>query len=139
MAIPKAQRQALEAAAREAAKTSYAPYSRFAVGAAVLAADGRIYRGSNVENASYSLSCCAERVAIFQAVAAGNRTLLALALFTPTTAPVTPCGACLQVLTEFAEQAPILCSCSSDLRLETSLAELLPAAFGPAHLEPHHD
>ena len=139
MAIPKRQREALEAAAREAAKTSYAPYSRFAVGAAVLAGNGRIYRGSNVENASYGLSCCAERVAIFQAVAAGNRTLLALALFTPTTAPVAPCGACRQVLAEFAEQMPIFCSCRSDLRLETSLAELLPAAFGPAQLEPGHD
>lgn len=141
MSISPADLQTLEQAARRAVAASYCPYSRFPVGAAVLATDGSIYTGANIENASMGLSCCAERVAIFRAVAAGNRRLLALAVFTPTPEPTTPCGACRQVLAEFAEQVPVLCFCSGDGRLETSLAELLPDAFGPAGLnrESSHD
>ncbi len=141
MSIAVKQRQALEQAARQAANASYSPYSRFPVGAAVLAADDLIYTGANIENASFGLSCCAERVAIYRAVAAGNRRLQALAIFTPTPQPTAPCGACRQVLAEFAEEASVLCICRGEGRLESSVAELLPDAFGPAGLvrESGHD
>ena len=142
MSIPPEQLQALEQAARRAAADSYSPYSRFPVGAAVLAADGSIAVGTNIENASFGLSCCAERVAIFQAVATGRRQLLALAIFTPTPEPTAPCGACRQVLAEFAFQGPVIAICASNLRLEVRGADLLPTAFGPADLvgrEPRHD
>lgn len=119
--------------AREAAAHAYAPYSRFAVGAAVLADTGEMYRGANVENASYGLSICAERNAVFQAVAHGARRVEALAVYTPTTAATTPCGACRQVLLEFGADALVICSTDRDER-RFKLGDLLPAAFGPASL-----
>lgn len=119
--------------AREAAAHAYAPYSRFAVGAAVLADTGEMYRGANVENASYGLSICAERNAVFQAVAHGARRVEALAVYTPTTAATTPCGACRQVLLEFGADALVICSTDRDER-RFKLSDLLPAAFGPASL-----
>src|SRR5687768_1113767 len=88
----------LERTARAAVKHAYAPYSKFRVGAAVLAGSGKIYAGANVENASYGLCNCAERTAIFSAVAAGEETVLAVAVYTPTSAATTPCGACRQVI-----------------------------------------
>jgi cytidine deaminase len=124
----------LERLARRAAKTSYSPYSKFAVGAAVLAGSGKIYTGCNVENASYGLCNCAERTAIFSAVAAGERTLKCVVVYTPTTSATPPCGACRQVINEFGPQARIVSICDSDERIETSLDALLPAAFGPGNL-----
>jgi len=125
----------LKRRAREAAAHAYAPYSGFAVGAAVLTDGGEIHSSANVENASFGLSNCAERNAIFQAVAHGARKLEALAVYTPTAAATMPCGACRQVLAEFGADAIIICCTDDDSREQRfGLAELLPAAFGPASL-----
>jgi cytidine deaminase len=124
----------LEKAARSAAASAYAPYSRFPVGAAVLAGSGRIYPGCNVENASFGLSNCAERTAVFRAVAAGEKSIRAVAVYTPTKLPTTPCGACRQVINEFGPDALVVCVCDAEARIETKLASLLPGAFGPANL-----
>lgn len=132
--LPSSQRRRLLTAARAAAKAAYAPYSRFRVGAAVLAGSGEIYAGANVENASYGLSNCAERTAVFSAVAAGERKIVAVAVYTPTRQPTTPCGACRQVINEFGPHATIVCACRSRERIETTLDRLLPAAFGPKNL-----
>jgi cytidine deaminase len=116
--------------ARDTAKRAHAPYSGFTVGAAVLGASGRIHVGTNVENASYGLSMCAERAAIFRAVTEGERTIQAVCLYTPTLAPSTPCGACRQVIQEFGSDAIILC-CTDDDSVERryALNELLPDPF----------
>ena len=95
--------------AKSARDAAYAPYSNFKVGAAVLAGDGRIFTGCNIENASFGASMCAERVAIFAAVAAGQRQIQALAVIADTPQPVIPCGLCLQVLAEFSRQCPDHC------------------------------
>jgi cytidine deaminase len=124
----------LERLARRAAKTSYSPYSKFAVGAAVLAGSGKIYTGCNVENASYGLCNCAERTAIFSAAAAGERKIKCVVVYTPTTSATPPCGACRQVINEFGPQARVVSICDSDDRIETTLDALLPAAFGPGNL-----
>lgn len=124
----------LEKSARVAARASYSPYSKFAVGAAVLAGSGKIYAGCNVENASYGLCNCAERTAIFSAVAAGEKKIRAVAVFTPTPEPTMPCGACRQVINEFGPSATITSVCASPRRIETKLDALLPAAFGPKDL-----
>jgi cytidine deaminase len=135
VAISEAVLDALKRRAREAATHAYAPYSGFAVGAAVLTDGGEIHSSTNVENASFGLSNCAERNAIFQAVAHGARKLEALAVYTPTTAATMPCGACRQVLAEFGADAIIICCTDDDARERRfGLAELLPAAFGPASL-----
>jgi cytidine deaminase len=126
----------LEKAARAAAKSAYAPYSKYRVGAAVLGASGRIFAGGNVENASYGLSNCAERTAIFTAVAAGERELRAVVVYTPTAKPTAPCGACRQVIGEFGPQARVVSVCDAAGRLDALLSELLPHAFGPADLRP---
>ncbi len=119
--------------ARAALRVAYAPYSRFRVGAAVLSVDGAVATGCNVENASYGLTVCAERVAVFSAVARGMRGLVALALVTEGPEPVPPCGACRQVLAELAPHATVLSAAGKDLRM-WSLDELLPDAFGAAQL-----
>ena len=119
----------LTAAARSASAHAYARYSGYPVGAAVLAADGRMFAGCNVENASYGLTVCAERTAIFNAVSAGAREIVALALYTPTATPATPCGACRQVLLEFARAAPVLCVCDGPEKELTTTTELLPKGF----------
>jgi cytidine deaminase len=121
---------ALSAAAREASAFAYCPYSKFRVGAAVLTGDGEIIGACNVENASYGLSICAERVAIFQAVATGHPEIRALVLYTPTAKPVTPCGACRQVLAEFGGEAAVVCICDGDESIATNLKELLAMPFG---------
>ncbi|MFM9091968.1 MAG: cytidine deaminase [Verrucomicrobiota bacterium] len=128
------QRRRLVAAARRAAAAAYAPYSHFPVGAAVLMTDGRVFTGCNVENASFGLTNCAERTAVFSAVAAGSRRLRAVAVFTPTPPPTLPCGACRQVLHEFGPGTTVLSVCAGEGRVETTLAALLPHAFGPADL-----
>ena len=113
-------------AAWQAREVAYAPYSNFAVGAALLATDGRIFLGCNVENISYGLTNCAERVAIGAAVAAGVREFLAVAVVADTGVPISPCGACRQVLAEFGVPRVMLANRSE--RLEFTLAELLPRA-----------
>ena len=118
----------------EAARRAYAPYSRFAVGAAVLSADGRIHTGANVESASFGLSICAERNAIFRAVADGARAIDAIVVYTPTADATPPCGACRQVLAEFGADALIVCCSDAAADRHYRLADLLPQAFGPRHL-----
>ena len=120
---------ALAAAAKGASERAYCPYSRFPVGAAVRARDGALFAGCNVENASFGLTVCAERNAIFSAVGAGVRDLAALVVYTPTPSPVTPCGACRQVLSEFAPDAEVICVCAGAERLMYKGSDLLPNAF----------
>lgn len=125
----------LEKAARQAAKASYSPYSKFRVGAAILTGSGKVYTGTNVENASYGLCNCAERTAIFTAVAAGERTVRAVAVYTPTREATSPCGACRQVINEFGPEALVISVCDGKDRIETTLDRLLPDAFGPKNLQ----
>jgi cytidine deaminase len=125
---------ALARAARLARRRAYAPYSRFRVGAAVRAG-GRIHAGANLENASYGLTVCAERNAVAAAVAAGARRLEALAVASATRPPTPPCGACLQVLSEFAGPSlPVLLVGAGGTALETTLGALLPRGFGKGYL-----
>jgi cytidine deaminase len=127
----------LVAAARRAASRAYCPYSHFPVGAAVLTGRAEIFSGCNVENASYGLTICAERNAIFQAVAAGQGPLViqAIVVFTPTVQPTAPCGACRQVINEFGPDAEVISVCDGPAQLRNPLGELLPQAFGPGNLE----
>jgi len=120
---------ALKQSARLAADAAYAPYSHFHVGAALLTEDGRIFSGCNVENASFGLTICAERNALFAAVAAGARRFVALVVVTGNAQPVTPCGACRQVLHEFAPSFAVRCYGQAGDELITSCDELLPRAF----------
>lgn len=121
-------------AARTAAARAYAPYSRFHVGAAVLTGRGQVFTGANVENASYGLCNCAERTALFAAVAAGERDVRCVVVYTPTATATAPCGACRQVLHEFGPRARVLCVCDTADRIDTTVEQLLPRAFGPADL-----
>jgi len=105
---------------------AYAPYSNFAVGAAILAKDGRVFAGCNVENLSYGLTNCAERVAIGAAVAAGAREFLAMVVVADTAVPISPCGACRQVMVEFG--VPWVMAANRVERLKFTLDELLPRA-----------
>ncbi|MEE4271001.1 MAG: cytidine deaminase [Thermoanaerobaculales bacterium] len=123
----------LIAAATEVRKRAHAPYSGYRVGAAVLAADGRVFTGCNVENASYGLSVCAERNAVGAAVAAGCETLAGIAVVTGSTPPASPCGACRQVLAEFGDFPVILAGLDGD-RQRTTVRRLLPDAFLPSVL-----
>jgi cytidine deaminase len=125
----------LERAARTAAARAYAPYSQFAVGAAILAGSGKIFDGVNVENASYGLCNCAERTAVFSAIAAGERVLRCVVVYTPTRQPTSPCGACRQVINEFGPKIPVIAICDTEERLETTADALLPGAFGPHNLQ----
>lgn len=118
----------LVAAARSVRRRAYAPYSGFHVGAAVLA-DGRIYRGANVENASYPLSVCAERNAVAAAVAAGRRRIEAVAVVAGDEEPTPPCGGCRQVLHEFGPGMLVVSETTAGRRARWRLDELLPAAF----------
>lgn len=120
--------QELYKAAVEARENSYSPYSHFAVGAAVRTADGKIYKGCNIENGSYGLTVCAERNAIFAAVGAGERNLAELCVVADTSGPVSPCGACRQVMSEFKINRIILTNLKGDVK-EMSLEEILPYGF----------
>jgi cytidine deaminase len=116
-------------AAREAQKRAYAPYSRFAVGAALLTASGKVFIGCNVENASYGLALCAERVAIGSAVAAGERDFVAMAVVAPSPGPVSPCGMCRQTMVEFNPKLRLILANLQGEVLETTAGALLPGAF----------
>jgi cytidine deaminase len=128
--LSKTDRERLVEAAASVRRRAHAPYSNFAVGAAVLDGDGGIHCGCNVENASYGLSVCAERNAVAAAVAAGAAKLVAVAVVTATSPPASPCGACRQVLAEFADMTVILSNPEGEYSV-TSVAELLPRAFDP--------
>lgn len=122
--------RSLTQAARAARRNAYAPYSGFRVGAAVLAG-GRVYAGANVENASYGLTLCAERSAVAAAAGAGARRIDAVAVASGTAEPTPPCGMCLQTLAEFAGPSlPVALLGARGARVETTLGELLPRAFG---------
>ena len=133
MAITNQQRDDLARQAAEARANAYAPYSEYAVGAALLTETGRVFTGVNVENAAYPASMCAERSAVFSAVAAGERQFAAIAVATDNAG--TPCGSCRQVLGEFNLGMTVyLVDAAGEIQLETSVAQLLPHAFGPGDL-----
>ncbi len=119
--------------AKRVSQRAYAPYSHFQVGAVVVAR-GKTYSACNVENASYGLSCCAERNAIFKMVADGETQLECVVIYTPTSHPTAPCGACRQVLSEFGPTARVVSTCQNDQRLETTIDQLLPDSFGARNL-----
>lgn len=121
-------------AAETAAHRAYAPYSRFSVGAALLGKDGKIYSGCNVENASYGLTICAERVAIGTAIAHGCREFSQIVIYTDTPSPTPPCGACRQVLNEFSPNLEVVLVNPQGIVGRLTLGELLPLAFGPGNL-----
>lgn len=115
-------------------RQAYVPYSHFAVGAAVEATSGRIFTGCNVENASYGLTVCAERIAIFNAVAAGEVQLVRLAVVADSLGPVAPCGACRQVMAEFGIREVFMYSTAGGCK-KVDMFELLPYAFGPQQMK----
>jgi cytidine deaminase len=126
----KVSKQRLIAAAMKARSRAMAPYSGFQVGAALLTASGRVYLGANVESASFGLTCCAERVALFKALSEGEREFDAIAIVAPMTG-VTPCGACRQLLAEYAARAVVFTADSRrpNVVCQFEMKELLPAAF----------
>jgi len=115
--------------ARRAQKNAYAPYSGFRVGAALLAVDGRVFTGVNVENASIGLSVCAERNAIAKAVSEGVRQFARLAIVSDSPEPTMPCGVCRQVIWEFSHEIPIVVESTSGTRVVVSARELFPYPF----------
>ena len=124
--------------ARKASQKAYAPYSNIRVGAAALSTSGKIFTGCNVENASLGLTCCAERVAVQNAVAAGERELVALAVYSPDIKRITPCGACRQVMAEFADPRGLLIIIDGEKGAEpVSLGSLLPAEFRGSRCQRH--
>ena len=126
--------EALVEAAQQARENAHAPYSNFRVGAALHATSGRMFGGCNVENATYGLTVCAERVAIFSAVAAGARRITAVAVTAGGADLLSPCGACRQVLAEFAApEAPVYCDARGQSHCWT-LSELLPNGFAASRL-----
>ena len=129
--------EALLEAARAARGYAHAPYSKFAVGAALMDERGRIHAGCNIENAAYPQGLCAEAVALGHLVLAGGQRIMAVAVVGEGRGLVTPCGGCRQKLREFAanaEQVPVLVGDMQTLRARFTLGELLPASFGPEHL-----
>ncbi|MFX3674418.1 MAG: cytidine deaminase [Paenisporosarcina sp.] len=118
-----------------ARENAYVPYSKFKVGAALLTKDGKVYHGCNIENAAYSMTNCAERTAMFKAVSEGVREFASLAVVADTDGPVSPCGACRQVIAEFCEpHMPVyLINLKGNVQ-ETTVAGLLPGAFSPEDL-----
>ena len=119
--------------ARKVRKKAYAPYSHYKVGAALLGKSGTVYTGCNVENASYGHTVCAERTAVFKAVSEGETEFEALALVTRNGG--SPCGACRQVLSEFAPKLKVFIADKNGDYRTTTLSKLLPDSFTPAHLE----
>ena len=132
------QRQQLIETSLGARRWAYAPYSEYAVGAALLTSSGVIYDGVNIENAAYPTSMCAERVAVFKAVSEGETNFIAIAVATSNGG--TPCGACRQVLSEFGLETKVLIvNGDGKIEQETTVAELLPGAFGPQDLPDHNE
>ncbi len=121
--------------AEKAKAGAYAPYSHFHVGAALLCGDGRVYTGANVENASYGVTCCAERVALFKAVTDGARGFTAIAVTSDAEGPTYPCGACRQALIEFSRDMDVICTGTGGERVIRKISELLPCAFMSADME----
>lgn len=127
-------RQSLIHAAQTARQWAYAPYSHYAVGAALLTVSGKVYDGVNVENAAYPTGICAERVAVFKAVSEGEREFVALAVVTANGG--SPCGSCRQVLAEFGlDMLILIADQQGELLSEMAVRELLPGAFGPEKLQ----
>lgn len=126
-------KEELVALAVEAMGHAYVPYSGYQVGAALLASDGRVYQGCNIENASFGLTNCAERTALFKAVSEGEREFTAIAIAAKGSAPW-PCGACRQALHEFAPNIRVLVTWGEGERAEAGLPDLLPKGFGPKDL-----
>ena len=131
--VTDAQKKVLIEAACAVRGNAYAPYSNYKVGAAILVEDGRVFSGVNVENASYGLSICAERTAVFKAVSEGAKKILAVAICTANAG--SPCGACRQVLVEFGGDIPVWYVDTKGTVIETSLHKLIPDHFGPGHLD----
>lgn len=129
--ISSAQIKKLIAEAARARKRAYAPYSKFLVGSAVLGSSGKIYGGCNVENASYGLTICAERTAIFRSVAEGEKKIRALAVLYDKVHLGSPCGACRQVIREFGKHLPVIQANLQGHYRVVPLEELLPGSFGP--------
>lgn len=135
MAISETLMTQLIDAARAARERAYAPYSKFAVGAALLDEHGQVHAGCNIENAAFPQGQCAEASALAHLVLAGGTRVLAAAVVGVADAPVTPCGGCRQKLREFADNdTPVWCADLREVRGRYTLGELLPASFGPAHL-----
>lgn len=114
---------------------AFAPYSRFRVGAAVRGASGHIHTGCNVESASFGLTCCAERVALFKAVSEGEREIVAVAVVTDVSPPAAPCGACRQVLFEFGADMAVIRANLSGERVDAVMRDLLPDGFDGKSLD----
>ncbi len=116
--------------AREAMKRAYAPYSKFHVAAALVTGEGAVFTGVNIENASYGLTVCAERVALFKAVSEGERAIARIAVVSSAENATYPCGACLQALKEFSADATVILEDNSGRLVKHKLSELLPHSFG---------
>jgi cytidine deaminase len=123
-------RERLLQAAKKTRNLAHAPYSGFRVGAAILAEDGTVFAGCNIENSSYGLTICAERVALFKSVSEGSTNLIAVALVTDLEEPVMPCGACRQVLADFNPDMIVVSGTIQGKFVSRKLSELLPEAFG---------
>jgi len=121
--------------AKEASKKAYAPYSKFKVGAALLTESGKVYTGANVENSAYGLTVCAERVAVFKAVNNGDKDFVKIVVVADKNPPITPCGACRQVLSEFVRDLEVVCVNLKGKVDRYSLKELLPEAFGKGSMD----
>lgn len=124
--------QKMRQIAMQVSENAYCPYSKFRVGAAVLTDSGEIFGACNVENASFGLTICAERSAVFQAVARGHQKIKAVVVDTATDSPTPPCGACRQVINEFGSDAEIFCFAKNGRVMQFKLSQLLPSAFGPS-------
>lgn len=122
--------------AKKVLQQAYAPYSHFHVAAVVVGKTGKLYTGVNVENASYGLTICAERVAIGTAITQGEREISTVYVLTDTPQPTSPCGACRQVLREFGKEIRVVMGTVSGKTKIASLNKLLPASFGPENLNP---
>ncbi|ANX12948.1 cytidine deaminase [Fictibacillus arsenicus] len=121
--------------AKKARERAYVPYSKFQVGAALLSSGGKVYHGANIENAAYSLTCCAERTALFKAYTEGDTKFSAIAVVADTKRPVPPCGACRQVISELCppDMPVYLTNLNGDVQ-EIAVKDLLPGAFSPEDL-----